>query len=285
MPECVFSALREETHICRALLRLSLRRQHRLELDHARGQVLNLCLLLSNRGALFLVGFLLLIDSLPLPLDFTQEHGVDEVVAHRFRGAVLVEDNEFWSHLRDLLGNQPVLARLGVVKFRLVVERYRPQFHQHVALGADVGNLVLIAERRLDRAELTRGVDKDFHAVGAGLSGDPSDIRRSDGSDVADADGIRLASYAAVADVDIIAFGRLEIAPTPVPMATFPLPLVRLASAADPRATLLAPIVLAVSALKPKAELPPAVVLARRAKLPKAELPPVVVDVPPVVFW
>ena len=74
---------------------------------------------------------------------------------------------------------------------------------------------MLIAERRLDRAELTRGVDKDFHAVGAGLSGDPSDIRRSDGSDVADADGIRLASYAAVADVDIIAFGRLEITPSP----------------------------------------------------------------------
>ena len=39
--------------IRRALLRLSLRSQRRLELDHARGQVLNLRLLLSNRGALF----------------------------------------------------------------------------------------------------------------------------------------------------------------------------------------------------------------------------------------
>ena len=53
-----------------------------------RGQVLNLRLLLRNRTLLSLDRSHLLLELVLLLLERVQEHGVDEVVAHRLRGAV-----------------------------------------------------------------------------------------------------------------------------------------------------------------------------------------------------
>src|SRR5260370_15950307 len=152
----------------RSRSRLSLRSQQRLELHYARGQVLNLLLLARDHVILLLVRSLLLLDQLPLLLDLVQEHGVDKVVTDRLRGAVLAEENELRGNLGYLLGHQPVLPRLRLVEFGLVVERHRPQLHQYVALRAHVCGLVLEPPRGGRGAELARAVAQDGDAVWAG---------------------------------------------------------------------------------------------------------------------
>jgi hypothetical protein len=54
-------------------------------------------------------------DGAPLLLNLVEEPGVDEVVEHRLRDAVLVEDDELRGHLGYLFGHQAVLPGLGLV--------------------------------------------------------------------------------------------------------------------------------------------------------------------------
>lgn len=61
-------------------------------------------------------------------------------------------------HLRHFLGHHPVLPRLRLVEFSLVIKSHRPQLHQQVALPAQVDDLVLErpSDTRLNRSGNTR---------------------------------------------------------------------------------------------------------------------------------
>jgi hypothetical protein len=84
--------------------------------------------LLARDGALLrfdklLLSFalsLVLFEQLALLLDFIEEHGVDEVVAHRLGNAVPIEDDKLRGHLGNFFGHQPVLPGVGLVNCYVV---------------------------------------------------------------------------------------------------------------------------------------------------------------------
>src|SRR6202521_1201106 len=140
----------------------SWRRGHEgFQLGEAGGEVVYLRLLARDGALLF--------------LDFVEEHGVDEVVAHGLRCAVLVEDDELWGHLGNLFGHQAVLPGMRGIELWLVIEGHGPQLHQDVALVAHARDALLEPPRGRCDAKLAGGVDEDGRAAGEGGSRNSGD--------------------------------------------------------------------------------------------------------------
>ncbi len=104
-------------------------------------------LLLDQRG--------LLAERAPLLLVLVHEHRREEVVADRVGLPGLVVGDEPRLHLRDLLGDQPVLEQVLAPRDLLaVLEGHRPQLRQHEARVLHVAHRLLEADGGCRRSEL-----------------------------------------------------------------------------------------------------------------------------------
>src|SRR5437870_9104959 len=96
-----------------------------------------------------------------LSLDFVEEEDVDELVPHGLRPSVPVAGDEFGIDLRDLLGDEAVLAKPVGIEITPVPEGDWTQSHQTVTLFGDALDLFFEAAGGRGPAELPDGADHD----------------------------------------------------------------------------------------------------------------------------